>query len=417
MLGILSEARLIFVEEFRRFTRDKGYIIITLAVPAILLVLLVAIPAVRNILETKEKEELMPIGIVVLSTDLGFAPDDLPGFLAFDTRQEGIDGLVNETAREVFVIPEDYLETGQVEWLHRPGGAFSGFDPGPSDASAAAVIAFLRTALASEDIEPELLARAVAGVAFDMVHIGEDGMPVEEDEGIATVTFIVSFVSTLLLGFSIIIGASSLAQAVAEEKENRMIEVLLTSVKPLSVMIGKLLAIGVAQLVMITVWAGSVVIIVPRIYDVIPAASELPVNLGVIAWVLAFFLAGYFMSAVIMAGIGAVTSKVQEANQLAFLVIVPLFAPIYVVTVIISNPDGPVARVLSFIPFTAPTTMMVRLATDGSSILESLVSLAVIVLTGVAMLWVSARVFRAGLLMYGQRMSLRRVLITLREAG
>jgi ABC-2 type transport system permease protein len=228
---------------------------------------------------------------------------------------------------------------------------------------------------------------------------------------------VVSFVSTFLLVFSIIIGASGLAQAVAEEKECHMIEVLLTSVKPLSVMAGKVLAIGAAQLVMITVWVGSVVLIVPTIFDVIPAAPELPMNLGVIAWVLAFFLAGYFMTAVFMAGMGAMTTRVQEANQLAFLVIMPLFAPINAVTVIISKPDGVVARVLSFIPFTAPTTMMVRLATEGSSILESLASLAVVVLTGVASLWVSARVFRAGLLMYGQRMSLRRVMSALREAG
>ena len=416
MPEVLRETRLIMVEEFRRFTSGKGYLIVTLAVPAILLVLLVAIPAIRAIVAGKEEEEPKPIGIVVLSKDLAIAPDVL-GFVALGSRQEGLDGLVQETLKEVFVVPEDYLETGQVEWLHGPGGAFSGFDPGPSDASAAVVRAYLRTALASEDVTPGLLARAVAGVAFDRVRIGEDGMPVEEDEGVATGTFIVSFVSTLLLVFSIIIGASSLAQAVAEEKENRMIEVLLTAVKPLSVMGGKVLAIGVAQLIMVTVWVGSVVVIVPRIFDVIPAAPELPVNLGVIAWVLAFFLAGYFLSAVIMAGIGAMTTKVQEANQLAFLVIMPLFAPIYALTVIMASPDGVLARVLSFVPFTAPTTMMVRLATEGSSILESLASLAVIVLTGVALLWVSARVFRAGLLMYGQRMSLRRVMSALREAG
>jgi len=118
-----------------------------------------------------------------------------------------------------------------------------------------------------------------------------------------------------------------------------------------------------------------------------------------------------------MAGIGAVASKVQEANQLAFLVIIPLLASIYVLGLILSNPDGGLARVLSFIPFTAPSAMMIRLAVDGASTLESLASLAVIVLTGMALLWASARVFRASLLMYGQRMNLRRVIRALREAG
>ena len=304
-----------------------------------------------------------------------------------------------------------------MEWLHGAENIFSSFDPGPSEATAAAVKAYLRASLAYEDVAPELLMRAVAGTTFERVRIGKDGLPVEEDEGAEVGTFVVSFVSTILLMFSIMIGAAGLAQAVAEEKENRMIEVLLTSVKPLSLMAGKVLAIGAAQLITVTVWVGSLVVMVPRIADVIPDASDIPVNLGILVWVLAFFLAGYFVSAVIMAGIGAMTTKAQEANQFAFLAIIPLMVPIYAMTAIISNPDGGLARVLSFIPFTAPVTMMIRLGVDGSSTLESLASLLGVAFTGVALLWVSARIFRAGLLMYGQRMSLRRAIRVLREAG
>jgi ABC-2 type transport system permease protein len=413
----LSEARLIFVEEFRRFTRGKFYIILTLAIPVLLLVLLAVIPAVRAISAGREGEEPKPIGIVVLSSDLALAPDDLPGFLAFSDRQEGADALVEETVKEVFVISGDYLETGQVEWLHGAGGVFSGFDPGPSGASAAAVRAYLRTALAAEEVAPDVLARAVAGAAFEGVRIGDDGLPVEEDAGTELVTFIVSFASTLLLMFSIMIGAAGLAQAVTEEKQNRMMEVLLTSVKPLSLMAGKVLAIGMAELIMITVWVVSVVVIVPLVFDAIPNAPDLPVDLGVLVWVLAFFLGGYFVSAVIMAGIGAASTGLREANQLAFLVIIPLVVPIQLMVPILSSPDGVLARVLSFIPFTAPPTMMLRLAAGGVSVLESLASLAVITLAGVALLWFSARVFRAGLLMYGQRMNFRRVMAALRDAG
>ena len=417
MLETLNEIRLIFAEELRRFTRGKGYIILTLAVPTILLVVMGVILTVRAV--SPDREEPKPIGIVVLLNDFTFAPDDLQRFrfLAFNTRQEGIDALTKGTVKEVFVIPEDYLKTGRVEWLHGKGGAFSGIDPGPSDTSSAALRAYLRTTLAIEEMMPELLARAVVGATLESVHIGEDGQPVEEDADTKVGTIVVSLVSILLLIFSIMIGAASLGEAVAEEKESRMIDVLLTCVKPLSLMAGKVLAIGTAQLIMITVWVGSVVVIAPRIADIISSAFEFPINLGLLVWALAFFLAGYFVSAVIMAGIGAVATKVQEANQLAFLVIFPLLASIYVLGLILSNPDGSLARVLSFIPFTAPSAMMIRLAVDGASALESVASLAVIVLTGMALLWVFARVFRAGLLMYGQRMSLRRVIRALREAG
>jgi len=416
VLETLNEMRLIFAEELRRFTRGKGYIILMLAVPTILLVVMGVILTVRAISAGGE-EEPKPIGIVVLLNDFTFDPDDLQGFLAFNTRQEGIDALAKGNVKEVFVIPEDYLKTGRVEWLHGAGGAFSGIDPDPSDASAAAVRAYLRTALALEEVAPEPLARAVVGATFESVRIGEGGLPVEEDADTEVATFVVSAVSILLLIFSIMIGAASLGEAVAEEKENRMIDVLLTCVKPLSLMAGKVLAIGTAVLITIVVWVGSLVVIAPRIVSVIPNAAEFPINLDLLVWVLAFFLAGYFVSAVIMAGVGAVASKVQEANQLAFLVIIPLLASIYVMPLILSNPDGGLARVLSFIPFTAPSAMMIRLAVDGASTLESLASLAVIVLTGMALLWACARVFRAGLLMYGQRMSLRRVMRALRESG
>jgi ABC-2 type transport system permease protein len=410
----VREARLVFTEELRRFTRSKGYIILTLAVPTILLALLVAIPTIRAIIKD-EDEEPKPIGIVVLSSDLAFVPSDLQGFRSFSTRQEGTDALAEEAVNEVFVIAEDYLATGQVVWLHRTG--FRSASVGPSDSSAAVVRAYLRIALASEDMEPELLARAVAGTDFERVRIDKDGLPVEQDVDAEVGRFIVSFGSTILLIVSIIIGASSLAQSVAEEKENRMIEVVLTSVAPLSLMVGKVLAIGVAELVRMTIWVASLIVISPRIIDVIRETSEIPLNPGIIAWVLAFFLAGYFVSAVIMAGIGAMANRVQEANQLAFLVIVPLVVPAQLIRPIFSDPDGTLARTLSLIPFTAPTTMMMRLAADGSSTPERLASLALIVLTGVVLLWASARVFRASLLMYGQRISLRRLAAALRQAG
>lgn len=415
MPEILDEARLIFAEEFRRFTRGKGYKLLTLAVPGILLVLMVAIPAIRAISE--DEEDPKPIGMVVLYDNLAFAPNVVPGFLALNDRQDGIDALKDKRVKEVFVVPKEYLATGRVEWLHAAGGTFSGFDPGPSDASSAAVMAYLRTGLAGEDVAPRLLVRAVAGTAFESVRIGKDGRPVKGDIDAEIGTFIVSFGSTILLMFSIMIGASGLAQAIAEEKENRMIEVLLTSAKPLSVMAGKVLAIGTAQLIMVTVWAGSLVFMVPRIADTIPNASDIPVKPEVLVWVLAFFLAGYFVSSVIMAGVGAMTTKTQEANQLAFLVIVPLVAPFYAMMSILGNPDGSLARVLSFIPFTAPVAMMIRLAVGGSSTLENLASLMVVVVTGAILLLASTRIFRAGLLMYGQRMSFRHMISALREAG
>ncbi len=136
-----------------------------------------------------------------------------------------------------------------------------------------------------------------------------------------------------------------------------------------------------------------------------------------LVWVVAFFLAGYFVLGVTMAGIGAATTSYREGSQISMLVYMPaVMVPFWLFMFIAGNPDGPVARILSFIPFTAPVTMILRMGASEISLVETVSSLAVTVLSGVLLLWGSARVFRAGLLMYGQRMSLGRVLRTLREA-
>jgi len=137
-----------------------------------------------------------------------------------------------------------------------------------------------------------------------------------------------------------------------------------------------------------------------------------------LVWVAAFFLAGYFVFAVSNAGIGAATTSYRQGSQVSMLLLMPaVLVPMWLFVFIVSNPSGLLAQILSFIPFTAPITMMLRIGAMDVPLVEIIASLAVTLLGGIVLLWGSARVFRAGLLMYGQHMSLRRVLRTLREAG
>jgi ABC-2 type transport system permease protein len=216
---------------------------------------------------------------------------------------------------------------------------------------------------------------------------------------------------------SILMGSGSLLESVSEEKENRMVDVLLTSVSPLSLMAGKILALGTTSLVQMIVWIASIAIIGPQIVDQIPNASELEIEPLTLAYVSLFFIAGYFLFSVILAGIGSATTSAKEAGPIIAMVTLPAGIPIWLFMVILGAPDGGVARVLSFIPITAPTTMMLRIGSEGVSNAELLASLAVTVLAGVVMLFVSARIFRAGMLLYGQRMTLGAVWRAVRQAG
>ena len=411
MLATLREIRTIFTEEFRRTIRRRIYRILTLAVPVILLVLLVAVPVIRGIAgddEDRDKDQDQ-IGILELSGELAVDPGTVPGFQIYQDRESGIAALLADEIEGFFVIPEDYLATGKVEWLDTGVGIAGGSN------GRGRVREFLRAALVADDLAPELVTRMLDPADFDRIKVNEDGSTDKDPDKVGRI--LVPLLFGGLLMFGIMLGGSFLMESVSEEKETRMIEILLTSVSPLAVMVGKVLALGAAGLIQLAVWVASVAIIGPHIFDQIPGAGQLAIEPGILALVIAFSLTGYLVFAVTMAGIGAATASTKEASQISMIVTLPSFVPVMFIGVLLENPDGGVSRLLSFIPFTAPVTMMIRLAASDVPLWEVVASLAVLLLTGVALLWISARVFRAGLLMYGQRMSLRGVIAALRQAG
>jgi len=160
------------------------------------------------------------------------------------------------------------------------------------------------------------------------------------------------------------------------------------------------------------------VFIGPLIMENFPNLGQLTIDPVLLVWVAAFFLAGYFVFAVTNAGIGAATTSYRQGSQVSMLLLMPsVLVPMWLFVFIAGNPDGLLARILSFIPLTAPITMMLRVGAMDVPLVEIITSFIVTLLGGIVLLWGSARIFRAGLLMYGQRMSLRCVLRALREAG
>ena len=403
MREAVGEARIVFSEELRRYIRRRSWLIITGLVPAILLIV---VPIIRSLAD--DDDEPKPIGYVDLSGELSEA--DFQNLTRFDTREGGIDAIVAGDIDDLFFVPADFFESGDVEWLSQRSGIFAG------EGNRDRFTSFLTVSLIAERLDPSLLDRVIAGADYIRVHVGGDGSisPGDDDE---FSQFVVPFIFTFLLMMSIFMGAGTLLQSVSEEKENRMVDVLLTSVSPVALMAGKILALGTTSLVQMIVWIASIAIIGPQIIDQIPNAAELEIAPLTLAYVSLFFIAGYFLFSVILAGIGSATTSAKEAGPISTIVILPAVVPVYLSSVILSEPEGGLARVLSFIPITAPTTMMQRIGSVDVSNAEILASLAVTALAGVVMLFVSARIFRAGLLLYGQRMTLGAVWRAVKQAG
>ena len=417
MRDTIAEARIVFTEEFRRAIRGRVWQVVTAIVPAILLISLIVVPIIRSLAD--DDDEPKPIGYVDVSGELAdFGPPDssstaLPELIRFPDRETGLAALISNDVEieHVFVVTEDFLESGNVEWLSTKSGIFAGrFNRDAFDR-------FLTVSLIADRLDPPLLARVLTPTSYTRVNVARDGTLSADDGGEQASRYLLATALTMLLLMSIFMGSSALLQVVAEEKENRMIEVLLTSVSPSALMAGKVFALGMTALIQVVVWATSVAVLAPRIFDTIPAASELVIEPSTLAVLVAFFLAGYFLFAVTFAGIGAAVTSVREAGPPSTIFAMLAGIPVLVGSAILSDPDGTLARVLSFIPFTAPTTMMQRVSSSDVSGVETLASLGVTLAAGVVMLFVSSRVFRAGLLLYGQRMTLRNVVRAVRQAG
>ena len=411
MRGALDETVVIFAGELRRIVSRRGFLIVAASVPAILLLLTAVVPAIRAIVDDDDEDDPDIMGVVMIADGLPLATDAVPDVTAFETRESGIDVLAAGDLIELFVVSSDYLASGEVEWLHKGGGA------NPGGTSSETIKALLRLALAADDLSPGALALAMSPPTFGRTRLAAAGSPIDEDEDEALGKVIVSLAATGFLIFAIIIGASGLLRSVAEEKENRMIEVLLTSAKPLSVMTAKVLAFGVSGFGIVMAWIAALLIIAPLILTTFDDAPILSANPVTFVWVGAFFVAGYFFSAAILAAVGAATDSVKEADQLSMIVILPQLLTLEAIPLFFNDPSGPAPTTLSLIPFTAPTASTMRLAIGEPSRVELLSRLAITLLFGVALLWAAGRLFRAEMLMYGQRMGIRKIVATLREAG
>ena len=427
MPAALDGTRIVFAHEFRKQVGGKGFLIATLTIPVILVVLWIAIPVIRGLVDGDDAAESaatigsadtattttdssaadLPIGIVVQTTDLSVDFAQFPEFRVYTETAAGLDDLRSGAINELFVILPEYIATGHVEF----------YATDDTDKGRQHLRAILRDALLGETQSPELRQRALARPQFARFTVAEDGGIAAESGVAVAVSFLIGQGFAIALIFTLIAYGTILLQTVSEEKENRMVEVLLTSASPLAIMTGKVLALGLAGLIQMSVWVAAVIVVVPRFAGVIPDIGTIPIDFGFLFLVLAFYLAGYAIAAALMAGIGAATTSVTEAGPLTALVIIPLAVPFYAMPLFLTDAGHWLTRFLSLLPITAATSMMLRLATSSVAPGEIALSLGLMIVTAALLLWLASRVFRAGLLLYGQRMSLRAAWAALRYGG
>jgi len=202
-----------------------------------------------------------------------------------------------------------------------------------------------------------------------------------------------------------------LMSGVVEEKTNRIMEILITAVTPMQLLAGKILGLGLLGLFQLVIWAvlGVVggVLSQSLSSDVLSGFYIAP---DLLALMIIYFLLGYFTLATVMAGIGAVVGSEQESRQFSGIVTLLFVVPFIAFVTFIIDPNGVVPTVLSIIPLTSPTSMIMRASFTIVPPEQLLLSLALLVAFNLLVLWVSARIFRLTLLLVGNPLSARQLL-------
>ncbi len=303
----------------------------------------------------------------------------------YDTSSEGLQAMESGEIDSFFVLADDYLESGDVDQYAEFKGrwAFNGDDEW-------AFRDLLQRELIRGQLDPVVAERYSDPANF---RVEDDGTVSELAPLAQTIgEIIIPMPFGMLLLIAAITGSGALLRSVAEEKETRMIEMLVTSASPFSIMTGKLLAVCITGLIHMAVWIAVGVFAIPEIFDRIPNGGELTFSGDLLITVSVSFVLGYFLYSTLAMFIGSVVSSAAEGQRQTGMLSLLAGMPVWLSGLILNMPDGIIARILTWFPFTAPTMLMVRLG-GGSEISMSEIAmvLAMVSVTGLVMLWVAAR--------------------------
>ncbi len=409
----------VFKYELRRNFLRKGFLFTTFVLPIILL-------GVGMILQRVATQPLTdPEQSTSMMNELTdqFTPDLTATYGLVDHS-----GIVTETARNQLVMYATEAEAGEA----LEAGQLTGYYIIPADYIETGDATLVLPEFVIGDINEGLLEDVLISSMLDGVPLSTMTRlvnPMRLSEFNLSITnaqtgdasadedslMIVVYLFAMILIMSVFMTNGYLVQSVIEEKETRFIEILLSSVRPIELLSGKILALGILGITQMALWlviayvglnllsggaTSQIVGAAPMLTNINFPVESLPV-------IFLYFILAYLMFAAVYAAIGAISNSAKEGPQYAVFLTLPALAPLYVTPLFVSQPNGPVAIGLSLFPITAPIAMIQRLAISTVPLEQVILSLVILIITVIVLMWVAARIFRVGTLLSGQMPKLR----------
>lgn len=429
----MSKIGVIISHEYNTRIRSKWFIIATLLGPvgiaSIGILPVVAALMVGDGVEGKIAilDRTGTIAAEVIAADTAF-------YESAGTRSEEVlSRQVREQLLQAYVVvPPDILDTGHLLLYSRGGSGMSFESSVVSDFEPSIVKARLER-LGADTAVIDLVER---GVGMKALKITDAGVEADSSTASAAIGYAAGFVIYLL----IFLYGSMVMRGVVEEKANRIIEVIASSVRPYEIMMGKVVGIGLVGLTQILAWfvLGSIVVMIlagifagqfdaasisetsPQMQSVgLGGATQPGMMIGDIAiprlsivsmlLFVFYFLAGYFIYATLFAAVGSAVDQESDASQLTFPITLPVIITIMFIGSVVSAPNSTLAVVLSLIPLFTPILMTVRIAATDVEWWQVAFSIFSLLATFFGTVWIASRIYRIGILTYGKKPSLKEV--------
>jgi len=398
----VNKIGLIVGHEFITTVGRRMYLIFTVAFPLIAAIGIVAGQAFSA--ATKAPVATENIGYVdMVGGFTDYAAQGNVQFVAYPSPEQATAALLEGNIKEYIVIPPDYISKGVIQRFT------TSRELQPAATTQAAVTSFLVQNLLKGEVSQDVIARVETPAILSSTLLTSAGQVAPNQGGVAS--FLVPYLFSLLLLMSIFFSSSYLLQGLGEEKENRVMEILLSSVSARQLLAGKILGLGAAGLLQVLVWLFSARFLASYASGAFGSTfGQLQITPGFLVVGVVYFMLGYLLFAVLMAGVGAITPTAREGQQMSALFTFAAVIPLFFLTYIIEHPDSVPTQVLSIIPITAPITMMMRMGLTQIPAWQLTASIGVMLLTISGCFTLAAKLFRTFLLMYGKRPELGEIL-------
>jgi ABC-2 type transport system permease protein len=352
-----------------------------------------------------QPSNMLSIGYIDHSGIIQNIPPQIPEWLlkTFFDEFSALEAMRAGEIERYFVISDDYIESGSILQVESQFNIMANMN--------ADIIQHLITynLLGDETITAIHFAPVIQVNSFPL----EPSIQPEETDKMTT--FLVSFAVLFIFFLVITMSSGFMLQSVSREKENRTAEVLLLSLRPRDLMLGKILGLSAVALMQMAIWLGAGYLVLVKGSEIFETAASISLPSGFFIWAIFYFFLGFLLYGSIMGAIGTLAPNAREVGSITMIVLAPLMLPVLLNVTFINAPNGPLATAFSLFPLTAPVAMVTRLVSGLVPIWQISVGLLGLGITTYLVVLLSARFFRADTLLSSDAFEWKKILSTLRS--